>query len=320
MKVLVQIPCYNEEETLPQTLAEIPRQIDGVDSVEILVIDDGSTDRTVEVAREAGVEYIVRHTMNRGLAGAFRSGLDACLRLGADVIVNTDADNQYFGPDIPQLVEPILSGKADIVVGDRQTDKIEHFSFSKRKLQRIGSSVVRNLSRIDVPDAVSGFRALSRDAAMRINILSSFSYTIEMLIQAGHMRMAVQSVPVRVNPRTRRSRLFTSIPHFIQRSLATLVRTYAMYQPLKVFVYIGILLVLVGSAPMLRFLYFYFTDGGDGHIQSLVIGGVLTTMGFLAFVVGLVADLISFNRQLLQTVLEKLRRLEAPERQDPENP
>ena len=312
MKVLVQIPCFNEERTLPQTLAEIPRQIDGVDTVEILVIDDGSVDRTTEVARQHGVDHIVRHKSNRGLAGAFRSGLDACLRLGADIIVNTDADNQYSGADIPRLIRPILSGEADLVVGDRRTDEIEHFSFVKKKLQRLGSSVVRNLSRLEVPDAVSGFRALSREAAMRINILTTFSYTLEMLIQAGSKRMAVQSVPVTVNPMTRRSRLATSVFNFIQRSMATLLRTYSMYQPLKVLVAIGLILMLTGAAPIVRFLYFFAQGDSSGHIQSLVIGGVLVTMGFMAFLVGLVADLISFNRQLLEILLEKMRRLDPP--------
>jgi glycosyltransferase involved in cell wall biosynthesis len=320
MKVIVQIPCYNEEATLAETLAEIPRRIPGVDQVEILIVDDGSTDRTVEVAREHGVDHVVRHRMNQGLASAFRTGLDACLRRGADVIVNTDADNQYSGADVPRLIAPILERRADVVVGDRQTDRIEHFSWVKKKLQRVGSWVVRSLSRVEVPDAVSGFRALSRQAALKTNILTSFSYTIEMLVQAGKKRMSVASVPVTVNPRTRESRLYTSVLEFIQRSVVTLVRSYAMYQPLKVFVAIGAVLMLAGALPVLRFLYFYFHGDGSGHVQSLVIAGVLLTMGFMAFLVGLVADLIAFNRQLLEIVLEKIRRLEAsrPVAEEPE--
>lgn len=320
MKVIVQIPCYNEEATLAETLAEIPRRIPGVDQVEILIVDDGSTDRTVEVAREHGVDHVVRHRMNQGLASAFRTGLDACLRRGADVIVNTDADNQYSGADVPRLIAPILERRADVVVGDRQTDRIEHFSWVKKKLQRVGSWVVRSLSRVEVPDAVSGFRALSRQAALKTNILTSFSYTIEMLVQAGKKRMSVVSVPVTVNPRTRESRLYTSVLEFIQRSVVTLVRSYAMYQPLKVFVAIGAVLMLAGALPVLRFLYFYFHGDGSGHVQSLVIAGVLLTMGFMAFLVGLVADLIAFNRQLLEIVLEKIRRLEAsrPVAEEPE--
>jgi len=320
MKVIVQIPCYNEEATLAETLAEIPRRIPGVDQVEILIVDDGSTDRTVEVAREHGVDHVVRHRMNQGLASAFRTGLDACLRRGADVIVNTDADNQYSGADVPRLIAPILERRADVVVGDRQTDRIEHFSWIKKKLQRVGSRVVRSLSRVEVPDAVSGFRALSRQAALKTNILTSFSYTIEMLVQAGKKRMSVVSVPVTVNPRTRESRLYTSVLEFIQRSVVTLVRSYAMYQPLKVFVAIGAVLMLAGALPVLRFLYFFFHGDGAGHVQSLVIAGVLLTMGFMAFLVGLVADLIAFNRQLLEIVLEKIRRLEAsrPVAEEPE--
>ena len=318
MKLCVQIPAYNEEQTLPQTLAEIPRQIDGVDEVEILVIDDGSTDRTAEVASEHGASHVVRHRRNQGLASAFRSGLDACLKRGADVIVNTDADNQYSGADIPALIAPILAGEADIVVGDRRTDQVEYFSPLKKFLQRFGSAVVRRLSRVEIPDAVSGFRALSREAALKINILSTFSYTLEMLIQSGHKRMAVTSVPVHVNPMTRRSRLYSSVFGFIKRSLATLVRSYAMYQPLKIFVFIGLLLMLVGAVPIVRFLYYFGQDGGAGHIQSLVIGGVLTTMGFIAFLVGLVADLIAFNRQLMEILLEKVRRLEEGKPSRPE--
>ena len=310
MKLIVQIPCLNEEQTLPQTLADIPRQIQGIDTVEILVIDDGSTDGTVETARRLGVHHIIQNKKNLGLARTFRKGLDTCLRLGADIVVNTDGDNQYAGWDIPKLVQPIIAGKADIVVGDRQTGRIGHFSGPKKLLQRLGSRVVRNLSDVDIPDAVSGFRAISREAALRLNIVSSFSYTTEMLIQAGKKHMAVASVPVETNAKTRESRLFKSIPKFIERQLTTMVRMYAMYQPLRVFFSIGLVLGAIGILPILRFLYLYAIGQGDGHIQSLVLGGSLLMMAFLSWLVGLVADLINFNRQLLEMTLERVRKLE----------
>jgi glycosyltransferase involved in cell wall biosynthesis len=309
-RVIVQIPCFNEEDTLPQTVADIPRQIEGVGSVEVLIVDDGSTDRTVEIARRIGVDHIIRHKNNKGLARSFRTGLDACLKLGADVIVNTDGDNQYAGADIPALIRPILDGKADIVVGDRQTQQVEHFSSSKKRLQKLGSFVVRRLSETGVPDAVSGFRAISRDAALQLNIVSSFSYTIEMLIQAGKKHMAVASVPIRTNAKTRDSRLFKSIGRFIERSLSTMVRMYSMYQPLRVFFFLGLFFVAAGMLPILRFLALFAIGEGAGHVQSLVLGGALVIMGFIAFVVGLVADLINFNRQLLEMTLERVRRLE----------
>lgn len=316
MKLIVQIPCLNEEHTLPQTLADIPRQIDGIDKVEILIIDDGSTDRTVEVARQLGVDHIIQNKKNLGLARTFRKGLDACLHLGADIIVNTDGDNQYAGWDIPKLIRPILEGKADIVVGDRRTGNINHFSGLKKLLQKLGSRVVRNLSEVDIPDAVSGFRAISREAALRLNIVSSFSYTTEMLIQAGKKHMAVTSVPVETNAKTRESRLFKSIPKFIERQLTTMVRMYAMYQPLRVFFFIGLILGMIGAVPIFRFLYLYSIGEGDGHVQSLVLGGVLLMMAFLSWLVGLVADLINFNRQLIEIMLEKTRLMELRERAD----
>jgi glycosyltransferase involved in cell wall biosynthesis len=311
MKVIVQIPCFNEESTLPQTLADIPRQLDGIDRVEVLVVDDGSTDATSEVARRHGADHVVRHARNQGLGRAFRTGLDTCLRLGADIIVNTDADNQYAGSAIPDLIRPILEGSAEIVVGDRRTDEIAHFSSGKKRLQKLGSFVVRELSGTTVPDTVSGFRALSRGAALKLNIVSSFSYTIEMLIQAGKERMAVTSVPVKVNPQTRESRLFRSVPQFLLQSLAAMVRTYTMYKPLRVFTFLGSALVLVGLLPVARFLFFFLQGQGGGHVQSLVLGGVLLVFGFVSLLIGVVADLIAFNRALLETVLEKVRRLEA---------
>ncbi len=310
MKLIVQIPCHNEEETLPQTVDDIPYEIEGLDSVEILIVDDGCTDRTVEVAYEIGVHHIVRNRTRMGLAGAFRTGLDACLHHGADIIVNTDGDNQYAGQDIPKLIRPILDGEADIVIGDRRPQTIAHFSSTKKWLQSIGSFVIRKFSGVDVPDAVSGFRAISRSAALQLNIVSPFSYTIEMLIQAGKKRMAVTSVPVATNPKTRESRLFKSIPRFLERSVTTLMRMYTMYRPLRVFVLIGCMLSIMGAVPIVRFLVFYFTDGGAGHIQSLVIGGALLIIGFVTFLIGLVADLIGHNRQLIEMTLEKVRRLE----------
>lgn len=307
MKLIIQIPCLNEEYTLPAVLADIPRQIEGIDSVEVLVIDDGSTDGTAKVAKECGADYVIRHKRNRGLARAFRTGVDACLRLGADIIVNTDGDNQYVAQDIPQLCRPILDGEADIVVGDRQTNQIEHFSVWKRRLQKMGSAFVRTLSDTELPDVVSGFRAMSRDAAIQLNIVSSFSYTIEMVIQAGSRHMAIASVPVGTNSKLRESRLFQNVPQFLREQITTIVRMYAMYRPLRVFFFIGLILFLIGAIPIVRFLGFYLAGEGDGHIQSLVIGSALLMMGFVTWTIGLVADLIQFNRQLLEMVLQRLK-------------
>lgn len=309
-RLVVQIPCFNEEATLAETVASIPREIPGIARVELLVVDDGSTDRTGEVARSSGVDHIHRHPVNRGLAAAFQSGIDQCLRLGADIIVNTDADNQYSGADIPRLVAPILEGRADLVIGDRQTSTLSHFSFGKRLLQRMGSAVARFLSGLDVPDAVSGFRALSREAALRTTILSSFSYTTEQLIQAGMLGLAVESVPVSVNPTRRRSRLVRSLPQFIGSSAATMVRTYALVKPLRVYSLLGGTLALGGILPIVRFLYFYAIGDSGGHVQSLVLGGVLLTLGFVTMLVGVLAELVSSNRRLSELTLEKIRRLE----------
>ncbi len=310
MKLIVQIPAYNEEGVLGEAINCIPRLVPGIDQVEILVIDDGSSDATGEVAKQAGAEHVVRHIANRGLARAFLTGIETCISLGADIIVNTDADNQYNAEDIPKLIEPILQGKADIVVGDRQTDQVAHFSPLKKRLQKLGSALVRRLSSTDIPDAVSGFRAISRDAAMHINIGSDFSYTIEMLIQAGHDRLAITSVPIRTNPVERKSRLFKSTPHFLFRSALTMLRIYVTYKPLRAFVSIGLVLGFIGVFPILRFLYYYFTSGGAGHVQSLVIGGSFMVMGVLFIMFGFIAELISFNRKTLARTLEKIRRLE----------
>lgn len=310
MKVIVQIPCLNEEKTLPITVQDIPRQIDGIDEVEILIIDDGSTDRTVEVAEEIDVDHIVKFTNNKGLAKAFTAGLDACLKLGADIIVNTDGDNQYKGQDIPKLVKPILEGKADMVVGDRQVDTIPHFSFLKKRLQKLGSSVVRRFSDTNVSDTTSGFRAYNREAAMRMNIISDFTYTLETIIQAGKKNIAVTDVPIGTNEKLRESRLFTSIRKYIKRSVGTIVRIYAMFEPLKTFSYVGGAVFLLGLLISLRFLYFYFTGSGAGHVQSLILAAVLFIIGFQVMVIGLVADLISGNRKLIEDSLYRIRKLE----------
>ncbi len=310
MKLIIQIPCFNEAANLPETLVALPRQIDGIDSIEILVIDDGSRDDTSAVARRFGVHHIVRHRTNRGLAAAFQSGINKALAEGADIIVNTDADNQYEGQDIGKLVAPVLTGEADIVVGDRSVKDNAHFGKFKRLLQRLGSATVKRLSNTQITDAVSGFRAISRSAAKRINITSSFSYTTEMLIQAGRKRMAIVSVPVRTNGAVRPSRLFKSVPQFIANTGATMVRSYAMYNPLKVFVLAGSTAAVIGAAPIIRFLYFYAIGEGSGHIQSLVIGGSLIVLGVVAMMFGAVADLVGRNRQLLEQTLERLRNLE----------
>jgi len=310
MKLIIQIPCYNEATTLPATVADLPRQIDGIDTIEYLVIDDGSADGTSEIARDCGVHHVLRNRRNMGLARSFRRGLDFALGAGADIIVNTDGDNQYCGADIAKLVEPIVAGRADVVIGDRQTQSIAHFSPSKRLLQRFGSWVVRHFSSVDVPDAVSGFRAISRAAALQLNIVSSFSYTIEMLIQVGRKAMAYESVPIRTNAKTRDSRLFKSVFRFVERSGSTALRMYAMYQPLRTFTVIGALIAFIGIIPMVRFLYFYLFVSGEGKIQSLVVGSALLTVGTITFVLGLMADLISHNRQLVEMTLERVRRIE----------
>ena len=307
MKLIIQIPCLNEEKTLPQTYHDLPKQIEGIDEIEVLIIDDGSTDNTIGVAKELGINHIVINKQNMGLARSFRRGIDECLRQGADIIVNTDGDNQYAGWEIPKLIKPLLDGEADIVIGDRETHKIAHFSKGKKLMQWFGSGIVRKLAGIWVPDTVSGFRAISRESAIKLNVVSSFSYTIEMVIQAGKRDLRIVSVPVETNEKTRQSRLFKSIPSFISRQLTTIVRMYAMYQPLRVFFFIGLILTIIGTMPIARFLYYYFMIDGAGHLQSLILGGVLVLMGFMAFIAGLLADLISFNRQLTEMALERIR-------------
>jgi len=309
-KLIIQIPCLNEASSLAETLAALPRRIDGVDEIELLVIDDGSTDGTADVARRAGVHHIVRHRRNRGLAAAFRSGIVKALVAGADIIVNTDADGQYAGEDVAKLVQPVLDGRADIVVGDRGVAANAHFSPFKRALQRAGSTVVQRLAGIDIPDAVSGFRAISREAAQRINITTEFSYTTDMLIQAGYKRLAVVSVPIRTNPTTRPSRLFKSIPRFIANTGVTMVRAYTTYNPLRAFVGTGMAIAFVGLLPILRFLWFWTIGQGEGHVQSLILGGSLLVLGVLVAIMGMLADLIGANRKLLESTLAEVRRLE----------
>jgi glycosyltransferase involved in cell wall biosynthesis len=310
VKLIIQIPCYNEEHTLPQTVADIPRQIEGIDEVRIMIIDDGSKDRTVEIAKQVGVDYIIRNKHNRGLARTFRAGMDACLKLGADIIVNTDGDNQYAGWGHSQTGETHCRGQGGHRRG-RSADP-QGGPFLVREENASEARQHRGQAVVGDQHSRRGERlpAISRDAALQLNIISPFSYTIEMLIQAGKKHMAITSVPIETNPKTRESRLFKSIPKFIERSLTTMVRMYAMYQPLRVFFLIGLILSVIGATPVIRFLYFYFTGAGDGHIQSLVIGGVFLLMGFMAFLIGLIADLINFNRQLIEMTLERVRKLE----------
>jgi len=312
MHLIIQIPCYNEADTLPQTLADLPQQIDGISRLETLIIDDGSTDDTVAVARAHGVNHIIRHPHNRGLAAVFQTGLNACLRLGADIIVNTDGDNQYPGQAVPALVGPIVAGRADIVIGDRQTQTIAHFSSLKRFLQRWGSWVVRLASDTPVPDATSGFRALSREAAMQLTIFTKYTYTLETIIQAGKKGLTVTSVPIQTNRPLRESRLVKSNFNFVKRNAATILRIYTYYEPLRTFSYLSLLFLLPGLYLLGRFIYIYFVgQSGIGRlVQSVVIGGTLTIVGVLIFILGVVADLIAANRLLSEQILYKIKRLE----------
>ena len=311
-KLIIQIPAFNEADHLPETIACLPKSVPGIDVVEYLVIDDGSSDGTSEIARKHGVHHVVRHRRNRGLAAAFRSGIEKAMAEGADVIVNTDADNQYEGADIPALVAPIVEGRADVVIGDRGVGDNAHFGPVKRLLQRLGSSTVRKLSGVDIKDAVSGFRAMTREAAERIHVTTDFSYTTEMLIQTGRKRMAVTSVPVRTNGPIRPSRLFNSIPQFIINTGTTILRAYAMHNALRVFVLMGAILALIGTVPIVRFVFFYLEGNGDGHLQSLVLGTGLLVLGFLAAMLGILADLVSANRKLLEQISTRLQKLEDP--------
>ncbi|MDZ7725113.1 MAG: glycosyltransferase family 2 protein [candidate division KSB1 bacterium] len=310
MKLIIQIPCFNEAETLPVTLQDLPKDIQGIDDIEILIIDDGSTDDTVNVAKAHGVHHIVSLSKNKGLAKGFTAGLDACLRLGADIIVNTDADNQYVGADIKNLVQPILQGKADLVIGDREISQISEFSWMKKRLQQLGSWVVRQVSTTTVPDTTSGFRALSREAALQINVISEFTYTLETIIQAGKKNLSITSEPVRTNRKLRESRLFKSNWGYIKRSVATIGRIYTMYEPLKMFSFIGGIFFLAGLLLGLRFLYFYVTQGGAGHIQSLILTAILLLLGVQIFIIGLLADIIGSNRSLIENILYRIKKME----------
>ena len=311
MKLIVQIPCLNEEQTLPATIADLPRQIDGIDQVELLVIDDGSTDRTVEVAREHGVEHIVRLTNNKGLAAGFQAGLDACLKLGADVVVNTDADNQYSGADVAKLVAPILAGEADMVVGDRQVAQIDHFSGSKKGLQRLGSWVVRRLSGTEITDTTSGFRAYNREAALQLSVVDNFTYTLESLIQAGKMLVAVDQVTVATNPQTRESRLFDSTGAYVRRNGPAILRIYARYEPLRAFASAGLVVLILALLAWLPFLIdWIFRGDSSGHVQSLILGAVLFIAAVQLFALGVIGDLLAGQRVMTQRVFERVRRVE----------
>jgi glycosyltransferase involved in cell wall biosynthesis len=310
MKLIIQIPCYNEAQTLPQTVADLPTHLDGIDAIELLIIDDGSRDETVAVAQAVGVHHIVHHPRNLGLAQAFATGLEAALARGADIIVNTDADNQYVGAEISRLIEPILAGRAQLVIGDRGVGKLTAFSPTKRLLQQLGSWVVAQAAAVPVPDAASGFRALTRDVALRTLVLSDYSYTLETLIQAGARRVAIEFVPIRTNPVTRPSRLQRDIWHFLSNQTVTILRAYTLYRPLRAFSTIGGCAVLLGVLLGLRFLYFLIIGEGNGHIQSLILTAILLILGFQVIMMGVLADLIGFNRKIQEEALYRLRRLE----------
>lgn len=310
MKLIIQIPCLNEAETLEIALNDLPKHIDGIDEIEYLIINDGSQDNTVEVAKNWGVHYVVNFKQNKGLAKGFMAGLDACLRNGADIIVNTDADNQYCGEDIEKLVHPILDGKADVVIGERPIDDTEHFSPLKKKLQHIGSWTVRIASKSDIPDAPSGFRAYSREAAMRLNVVNKYTYTLETIVQAGHERFAMTSVPIRTNAELRESRLFSSMFGYIKKSMVTIVRSFMMYKPLTFFGGIGVVLFLIGLLLGIRYLIFIVMGTAGGHVQSLILASTLMMMGFMTGIIGLQADIIAANRKILEDIQYHVRKID----------
>jgi len=310
VKLIIQIPCYNEEATLPETLRDLPGSLPGVDEIEVLVVDDGSCDGTAEVAEALGVDHVIRLKRNQGLAYAFTAGLNTALRAGAEIIVNTDADNQYRGEEIERLIQPLLDGEADIAVGDRGVAALEHFSPLKRRLQRWGSWVVERVAGIPIPDATSGFRAFTRDAALRLTVLSDYTYTLETLIQAGARRMAVTYVPVRTNPETRQSRLIGSVPSFLAVSAITILRFFAMYRPLRLFLGLGALLIGGGVVIGVRFLYYFLAGAGTGKVQSLILAAILTIVGFQVCMIGLMAYLVRLNRKMLEETVFRVRRLE----------
>jgi glycosyltransferase involved in cell wall biosynthesis len=310
MKLIIQVPCYNEEKTLEAVIRDLPKNIPQIDTIETLIIDDGSTDRTVEKARALGVDHIVPLKTHRGLARTFAAGIEYALDQGADIIVNTDGDNQYKGEDIPRLIAPIIGGEADVVIGTRQIDKVPHFSFFKKKMQKAGSGIIRKLSKTPVKDATSGFRAFSKDAAMRINPLTEYSYTIESLVQLGNEKLKIVSVPIQVNQKLRESRLIKNTPSFIARQGLTLFRMYSVYRAFRVFLILGVMIALPGLIGFIRFLYFYFTSGGEGHIQSLIFSAVFVICGFFILMLGIVAELVSSNRKMIEMMIYKIRKLE----------
>lgn len=310
MKLIIQIPCYNEAETLEIALNDLPKQIDGIDEIEYLIINDGSSDDTVAVAKRWGVNYVVNFRRNKGLAKGFMAGLDACLRNGADIIVNTDADNQYNGSDIEKLVKPILEGSSDIVIGERPIDQTAHFSPLKKKLQHFGSWVVRKASKSDIPDAPSGFRAYSREAAMRLNVTNEYTYTLETIVQAGREKIAQTSVPIRTNGELRPSRLFHSMMGYVKKSMLTIIRAYIMYKPLAFFTIVGAVPFLGGAILGVRFIVYMCMGQSSGHIQSLILAAILILIGFMTFIIGLQADIIAANRKILEDVQYHVRRLD----------
>jgi glycosyltransferase involved in cell wall biosynthesis len=310
MKLIIQIPCLNEEESLPKTLAELPKSIGGIDVIETLVIDDGSEDATAEVARQNGVNHVIRLTKRKGLARAFAIGLDAALKRGADIIVNTDADGQYKGEDIPRLVQPILEGKADMVIGNRDIENVPQFSWIKKRLQRLGSWVVRNVAGSSIADATTGFRAYNKEAALRLNIISDYTYTLESIIQAERRGLAIANITISTNEVTRKSRLFKSIPEYIKRSFITIVRVYSMFNPFTLFLNIGAIFIFVAFLIGARFVYYYILTGGIGKIQSLILAAILSIIGFQMVVISIVADLIASNRQLQEDNLLRTKKME----------
>jgi glycosyltransferase involved in cell wall biosynthesis len=310
MKVFIQVPCLNEEQTLPLVLKNIPKKIKGVDSLEILIIDDGSNDKTIEIAKKHGVKHFVKHTRNMGLARSFRDGTDYALAHGADIIVNTDGDNQYPSEMIGDLVQPIINGEADIVIGDRQTHTIEHFSPLKKSLQRFGSYIVNKVADTNLPDAASGFRAYNRESLLRLNVITKFSYCMETIIQAGNKRLKIASVPITTNPKLRESRLFKSMWQHVRQSAAAIVRAYLMYQPLAVFVTLGTILLLAGLVPFVRYFVLLVIDSSGDHIQSLLLGAILLIGALLSFALGVISDLIRTNRTLHEDSLERIKRMQ----------
>ena len=317
MKLIIQIPCYNEEETLGVTYNDLPKSIEGIDCIEYLIINDGSTDNTVKVAKELGFHHVVSFKRNKGLAKGFMAGIDACLRLGADIIVNTDADNQYCGADIEKLVRPILDNKADIVIGERPISDTEHFSKKKKFFQKLGSGVVRHVSGTDVPDAPSGFRAYSKEAALRMNVVNEYTYTLETIIQAGHQKCAITSVKIRTNGETRPSRLFSSMWKYMQRSATVIMRSFIMYKPLRFFFVLGTIFTSIGLILGIRFLIIFFSaQSGAGNIQSLILTAIMLIMGFQSFCFGLIGDLHASNRKMLEDIQYRVRKLELKENEE----